>query len=182
MGLGVLLALVFAVALAGCSGDDTTIIAAPVATVGSLNVNVSPAPATVVVTGPDGFTQNFTGNQLLIELEPGQYEATASAPGFVTEASSINVVVGQTSQLALILQATQNLTEAPRAVYRDGTGTLVALNTEAAQLGEFVFYAWLEDKPLGILPANITANPLANPGRPLTIEQMETAPSSALYP
>ena len=35
-------------------------------TVGSLNINVYPSSATVVVTGPDGFTQTFTGNHLEI--------------------------------------------------------------------------------------------------------------------
>lgn len=106
---GLLVALVCAVALAGCSGDDgdnVTINQVPVATVGSLNVNVTPASATVVVTGPEAFSQTFTGNQLLTDLAPGQYEAAATAPGFNAASSEINIVAGQTSSISLVLDMT----------------------------------------------------------------------------
>ncbi|AMV71281.1 hypothetical protein DBW_0899 [Desulfuromonas sp. DDH964] len=48
---GLFVALMCITVLAGCSGDDKTVIQnLPTATTGSLNVNVSPATATVVVT------------------------------------------------------------------------------------------------------------------------------------
>jgi trimeric autotransporter adhesin len=148
------------------------------ATVGSLNVNVNPASATVVVTGPAGFTQQtFTGNKFLANLAPGQYTAKATAPGFVDATSSINVVVGETSSISLVLQATPILSEAPRAVYRDGQANLIPLDSSGLQSGQFVFYAWLEDKPLGILPAKLTSTTVSDPGKPLVAEQTESAPS-----
>ncbi|OGQ46554.1 MAG: hypothetical protein A3I05_02865 [Deltaproteobacteria bacterium RIFCSPLOWO2_02_FULL_44_10] len=146
-------------------------------TVGSLNINVYPSSATVVVTGPDGFTQTFTGNQLLIDLAPGQYVATATAPAFGDAVGQINVVAGNTSSLSLVLIATPIISEAPRAVYRNDQGNLIPIDSSTLQSGRFVFYAWEQDKPNGIVPANLTSSMVSDPGRPLAIEQMETAPS-----
>jgi len=174
---GLLVALVCAVALFGCEGDTTTINQLPSSGVGSLNVNVTPASAEVVVTGPASFTQTFTGNQLLTDLAAGQYTAKATAPGFVDADSQINVVGGQTSSILLVLQATALISEAPRAVYRDDQGELIPLDSSNLQSGQFVFYAWLEDKPLGILPANLTATIFSDPLKPLVAEQKESAPS-----
>ena len=100
---GLLAALACAVALSGCNDDDNN---PTPSTVGSLNVNVNPWSATVVVTGPSSFTQTFTGNQLLANLTPGQYTASATAPGFVSASTSINVVAGYTSSISISLQAT----------------------------------------------------------------------------
>lgn len=174
---GLLVALVCAVALFGCAADKTTINQVPESTVGSLNVNINPASAAVVVTGPDSFTQTFTGNQLLTDLAPGQYTASATAPGFVDADSQINVVAGQTSSVQLALQATPVISEAPRAVYRDDQGELIPLDSSNLQSGQFVFYSWLQDKPLGILPANLTAATFSDPRKPLIAEQAESAPS-----
>ncbi|MCR4332136.1 MAG: DUF11 domain-containing protein, partial [Sulfuricaulis sp.] len=146
-------------------------------TTGSLNVNVNPASAMVVVTGPASFTQTFTGNQFITDLEPGQYTATASAPGFVNTAASINVVIDETSGLSLVLQATPIITEAPRAVYRVGED-LIPLSASDVQFGQFSFYAWLQDQPGGISTTAMLANTIAaDPGAPLVAEQTETAPS-----
>jgi uncharacterized repeat protein (TIGR01451 family) len=165
------------VALFGCATkDETTVIQTP-STVASLNVNVNPASAEVVVTGPESFTQTFTGNRFLTDLEPGQYTAKATAPGFVGADSQINVVAGHTSSISLVLEATSMISEAPRAVYRDDQGNLIPLDSGSLQSGQFVFYAWLEDKAFGILPANLTSTNFGDPGKPLVVEQKESAPS-----
>ena len=168
-------ALASAVALSGCKEEKT--IAPPPPTVGSLNVNVTPASASVVVTGPASFTQAFTGNKFLANLAPGQYAAQATALGFVDQAASINVVAGQTSSISLILERDPIFAQGPRAVYRDGDGNLIPLDASSAQSGQFFFYAWLQDLPSGILPVAVTANAGGDPGRPLAGEQAESAPS-----
>jgi len=144
---------------------------------GSLNVTVNPASAVVVVTGPDNFTQTFTGNQMLANLAPGQYLADASAPAFSDDFGEINVVAGETSHLSLILEPMTIISEAPRAVYRDGQGNLIPIDTFNANAGNFLFYAWLEDEPLGIVPADLETPTFTDPGRPLLSEQEESAPS-----
>jgi hypothetical protein len=168
-------ALVCAGALLSACSDDDNGTSTP--TTGSLNVNVNPASAAVVVTGPSSYSQSFTGNQFLGSLTPGSYTASASAPGFVDASSSINVVAGQTSSISLILQPTSAISEAPRAVYRDGNGNLVALDSSSLQSGQFVFYGWLQDLPLGIVPADLTSAAGTDPGKPLVFEQRESAPS-----
>ena len=153
--------------------DTTTASAA----LGALNININPPSATVLVTGPDDYEQNFTGNRLLIDLKQGEYRAKASAPGFGDSTMEINVVVGMTSSLSFVLPAKPIITEAPRAVYRDDKGSLVRLDSISMQSGQFSFHAWLENEPDGIVPSKITANPISNPGNPLLSEQMEFAPS-----
>lgn len=156
---------------------QSTSIVPPGVTVGSLNVNVTPASAAVVVTGPSSFSQTFTGNQFLTDLAPGQYTAKATAPGFADASSQINVVVGQTSSITLALLATPIIAEAPRTVYRDGSGNLIPLNSTNVQAGKFVFYAWLQDLPSGILTTKLTSSTSTDPGAPLLTEQTEFAPS-----
>ena len=173
-GLFVALACAGALNLSACSDDDN---GTSTPTTGSLNVNVNPASAAVVVTGPSSYSQSFTGNQFLGSLTPGSYSASATAPGFVDASSSINVVAGQTSSISLNLQPTGAISEAPRAVYRDGNGNLVALDSTNVQAGEFKFYAWLQDLPLGVVPADLTTDPESDPGQPLVFEQRESAPS-----
>ena len=187
-GIGILfIALLCALGLFGCSDDctgdcndpagTTTIYRNTPATTGALNVNVNPASATVVVTGPGGFTQTFTGNQMLPDLAPGQYMADATAPAFSGDSGEINVVAGQTSILSLLLKPTTIISEAPRAVYRNAQGNLIPLDINNVDSGHFVFYAWLEDAPLGILTTNLAPAFVDDPGQPLLAEQMETAPS-----
>ena len=151
--------------------------ASPGSTVGALNISVNPAAATVVVTGPSSFSQTFTGNQFINNLAPGTYTAKATAPGFGDGTSQINVVAGQTSSITLALQATQIIIEAPRAVYRDGQGNLIKLDSSNMQSGQFYFYAWLQDEPLGILTTKVTSTSGGDPGKPLVDEQKEFAPS-----
>ncbi len=155
------------------SGDNET----PAPTVGALNMSVNPASATVSVTGPEGFAKSFTGNQMLVNLKPGQYAAAASAPGFANGAAQTNVVAGQTSSMSMFLQPLPIIIEAPRAVYRDGQGNLVPLDPSDLQSGQLVFYAWLEDRPLGINTSELTSTIVSDPGAPLLAEQMESAPS-----
>ena len=165
-------ALLFAVVLfgSGCPSNPST-------TTGALNVTVNPASAVVVVTGPGNFTQTFTGNQMLADLAPGQYLAEATATAFYDDSSEINVVVDQTSHISLILEPMSIISEAPRAVYRDGQGNLIPIDAVNAGSGNFIFYAWLEDEPLGIIPANLETPPFTDPGQPLLDEQDESAPS-----
>lgn len=175
---GLIVALVVSLAFFGCKGDTTNNTqSAPASTVGALNVTVTPASAEVVVTGPSAFTQSFTGNQFIGGLEPGDFTAQASEPGFADAVGSINVVAGQTSSISLILQPTPIISEAPRAVYRDGQGNLVPLAPSSLQSGKFVFYAWLEDEPLGILTTQLISTIVSDPGQPLVDEQNEFAPS-----
>lgn len=161
----------------GCNDDKTIIQETPPATLGSLNVNVNPASATVVVTGPESFMETFTGNQFLADLEPGEYTADASAPEFYGTTSKINVVAGQTSSISLVLQATAIISDAPRAVYRDGKGNVIPLDSANMESGEFVFYAWLEDLESGVVTSRLTADDVRDPGKPRVSEQDEIAPS-----
>lgn len=154
-----------------------TSTSAPATTVGALNVNINPPSSTVVVTGPASYSETATGNHLYTGLVPGVYTASASAPGYVSSINSINVVAGQTSSISMILSAIPVPVVAPRAAYRDANGILVPINAASLVTGEFVFYAGLENVPLGINPAALTALTAADPGRPLLTEQDETAPS-----
>lgn len=146
------------------------------AEVGALNVSVNPASAVTVVTGPDNYTETFTGNQLLADLAPGQYLAESSAAAFFDDFSEINVVAGQTSQISINLEPMSIISEAPRAVYRDDRGNLIPIDTVNANSGNFIFYAWLEDEAEGIIPDNLDS-PITDPGQPLLEEQDESAPS-----
>ncbi|RJP47781.1 MAG: DUF11 domain-containing protein [Desulfobacteraceae bacterium] len=165
-----------AASLMGCNDDDCKKDGVN-ATVGSLNINATPASATVVVTGPDGFTETFTGNQFLSDLEPGEYRVDVSAPEFYGTNQTINVVAGHTSSISLALQASSIISEAPRAVYRDDKGNLIPIDIDKMSSGQFVFYAWLEDKPSGINTNKLNAASVSDPGKPLVAEQKEDAPS-----
>lgn len=165
-------ALLFAVVLFGTGCPQNVL-----KTTGALNVTVNPASAVVVVTGPGNFTQTFTGNQMLADLAPGQYFAEATAVAFYDDSSEINVVAEQTSHISLLLEATTIISEAPRAVYRDGQGNLISIDADNADSGSFIFSAWLEDEPLGIIPANLETPIITDPGQPLLEEQDESAPS-----
>jgi len=183
----ILVALVCALAFFGCNGDDgakdttggdtTTGSDIPPSTVGALNIIVNPSSANVVVTGPNDFTQTFTGNQLLTNLVPGEYTVTGTAAGFVDAFTEINVVAGYTSSLQLNLQAVPLIIDSPRAVYRDGNGNLIPLDTNNLDAGQVVFYAWLKDVPDGILTTNLTSTVVTDPGKPLLEEQRELATS-----
>ena len=147
-------------------------------TLGSLNVNVNPAAATVLVTGPGGYTKTFNGNQFLTDLAPGQYTVAATAPGFADATTQINVVAGETANIpSLVLQPTSIVASAPRAVYRVGQ-ELVPITLADVQAGKLSFYAWVWDQAAGISTTAMLANTITgNPGQPLLIEQTETAPS-----
>ncbi len=177
---GLFIALACAAALSACSGKDTTTtttIEPPPPTVGSLNVNVNPPSATVIVTGPASYTKTFIGDRLIVDLAPGEYTASGSAPGFVDASAKINIVAGLTSSVSLVLPATALIVEAPRAVYRDSLGNLVPLDATSIQAGKLFFYAWLQDEPLGIGTTGIVSGVVGDPGLPLLREQNETAPS-----
>jgi uncharacterized repeat protein (TIGR01451 family) len=144
---------------------------------GALNVNVNPASASVALTGPDGYTFDFNGNYLVTGLAQGIYTAVVAAPGYGGAVGSINVELGQTSQIAFNLLATPIISASARAVYRDAQGNLIPITPGLLLAGHFVFYAWLHDETLGINTAPILGGPDADPGEPLATEQNETAPS-----
>ena len=176
---GLLLALICAAALfvSGCSKDGDTINQVPTPTTGTLNVTVNPPSTTVVVTGPNSFTQTFSGNNNLTNLEPGLYTAKASAPGFEDATGSATVVIDKTVSIALVLTALPIVANAPRTVYRDGSGNLIPVTAGQFASGQYVFYAWLQDLPDGIVPANLTAATVTDPNAPRPAERTETAPS-----
>jgi len=176
---GLLLALICAAALfvSGCSKDGDTINQVATPTTGTLNVTVNPPSTTVVVTGPSSFTQTFSGNNNLTNLEPGLYTAKASAPGFEDATGSATVVIDKTVSIALVLKALPIVANAPRTVYRDGSGNLIPVTAGQFSSGQYVFYAWLQDLPSGIVPANLTTATVTDPHQPLLTEQKETAPS-----
>lgn len=80
--------------------------------VGSLQVQVVPWIATVVVSGPAGFTQTFVGKRFLDNLAPGSFTASVTAPGYRDATATMNVVAGQTSSLAFVL-ARASVTRSP---------------------------------------------------------------------
>ncbi len=165
--------------VAGVTSSISLALQLPVVTSpsGSLIVNVNPSSATVVVKGPGDFVQTFTGNHFITDLPAGQYTATASAPGFVDATGQVNVILGYTSTIAIVLDPRAIIAEAPRAVYRDGAGNLISLDASSLQSGKFVFYAWLNDEDGGLNTAKLRANAVTDPGKPLVSEQKETAPS-----
>jgi uncharacterized repeat protein (TIGR01451 family) len=165
------------VLFSGCAGDTTFGNQFPPLPLGSLDVSVNPASATVVVMGQENFKQTFTGNFFITDLAPGQYRATVSAPGFTDAISHINVIAGQVSTMALILQARRIVAAAPRAVYRDEQGNLIALESSDLRSGMFFFYAWLQDKPMGISPSDLAFSSVIDPIRPLSSEQRDSMPS-----
>ena len=176
---GLLLALICAAALfvSGCSKDGDTINQVATPTTGTLNVTVNPPSTTVVVTGPSSFTQTFSGNNNLTNLEPGLYTAKASAPGFEDATGSATVVIDKTVPISLVLKALPIVENAPPYVYRDGSGNLIPVTAGQFSSGQYVFYAWLQDLPSGIVPANLTTATVTDPHQPLPTEQKETAPN-----
>jgi uncharacterized repeat protein (TIGR01451 family) len=187
IGRGLFVALLCAASLFGCSadsndtgkdsGNDNNVDTNMSSTRGALNVSVTPGTASVVVTGPGSYTESFDGNNLLIDLAPGQYIATASSPAFGDSEAEINVVAGQTSSIIMVLQATPVVTTAPHTVYRDAKGNLIPLDSADLQSGKVVFYAWLDDESSGINPSKLMDTVVSDPGRPSAAEQDESAPS-----
>ncbi len=164
-GIGVYLAallILCAVAFLGCSddGDTKNTYVDPPETLGYLNVNVNPESTDVVVTGPDGFSQTFTGNQLLTELEPGQYATSGTADGFVDQNSETNVVAGQTSTIYLALQPTTKNYEVPSEEFGYLNVNVIPPTTEVVVTG-----------PYGQLEPSFTGNKLLTklePGQYIT--------------
>lgn len=144
---------------------------------GSLNINITPASGTLAMTGPGGYDEVFTGNQFLSDLEAGQYAILASAAGYGDASGSINVVDGATSLITFFLEPTAIVAQAPRAVYKDGNGSLIPLDVDSFQAGQFVFHAWLDDEEGGINPSVLTTTLDGDPGSPTEDEQQESAPS-----
>ncbi|BFH76817.1 hypothetical protein TthTF19_19720 [Thermus thermophilus] len=61
----------------------------------------------VQVTGPNGYSQSFTGGKLLTDLEPGSYTVQASKEGYTPQSKSVAVEAGRTTQVDLVLQPAQ---------------------------------------------------------------------------
>jgi len=80
---------------------------------------------------------------------------------------SATVVIDKTVSIALVLKALPIVANAPPYVYRDGSGNLIPVTAGQFSSGQFVFYAWLQDLPLGIVPANLTTATVTDPHQPL---------------
>ena len=74
---------------------------------GSLEIIISPQAAqgaTVSVTGPDGYDQNFTGEQSLSELLPGTYVVSGTLRAYQPAATQAEVQADGTAQAELSFQ------------------------------------------------------------------------------
>ena len=113
--------------LAGCGGkSDGGIAPPPAATTGSLAVGMSGLPAdvtaSVVVTGPSGYTSTLTAGQTLAALPPGSYTLTPArvtdrSVGYAAVAATVTVVAGATASasaayaLRILSRSTTNRTD-----------------------------------------------------------------------
>ncbi|HEX7004041.1 MAG TPA: DUF4397 domain-containing protein [Trueperaceae bacterium] len=78
--------------------------AAPETSSGTLAVEVEPAEATVLVTGPRGFERTFQGDRVLEELEAGRYAVRAEYQGYQPATFEISVQQNETSTVSITLQ------------------------------------------------------------------------------
>ena len=95
------------------AGQTTTVEIAleqappPAPDTGNLAISVTPADATVSVAGPNGYSNTFTGSQLLQDLEPGGYTVSASRDGYVSADQAVVVTAGETTSVDIVLQPIQ---------------------------------------------------------------------------
>ena len=68
-----------------------------------MTVTVEPADALVVVVGPDGYLTQFTGEQTLVQLEPGSYAVYATRDTYTPAHEDVEVVAQQHADVSLDL-------------------------------------------------------------------------------
>ena len=100
---GVALLGAFALLFAGCGQQGSGGGSAQAPTKGSLTVNVTPADAQVQVTGPNSYSDSFTGGKTLTNLEPGSYTVQASKTGYFPAQATHQVEAGKTTTVVLNL-------------------------------------------------------------------------------
>lgn len=71
---------------------------------GNLSVDVEPPEASLSVTGPQGYSVQRTGDQLLQDLEPGTYEAVVVREGYQRAVYEVDVEPGGTTVVTVTLQ------------------------------------------------------------------------------
>ncbi|SDF52081.1 conserved repeat domain-containing protein [Thermus arciformis] len=123
---GVALLGALALLFAGCGQQGGGGTQAP--TKGSLTVNVTPADAQVQVTGPGGYSQNFTGGKTLTDLDPGSYTVQASKAGYFDAQATHQVEAGKTTTVVL------NLLPVPAASPTEGKVAVLVVNGNGAPI------------------------------------------------
>ncbi|BDG29673.1 carboxypeptidase regulatory-like domain-containing protein [Thermus thermophilus] len=125
---GVALLGAFALLFAGCGQQGSGGGSAQAPTKGSLTVNVTPADAQVQVTGPNSYSNSFTGGKTLTDLEPGSYTVQASKTGYFTAQATHQVEAGKTTTVVL------NLLPVPAASPTEGKVAVLVVNENGAPI------------------------------------------------
>lgn len=71
---------------------------------GAISIDVEPAEADVVLQGPRGYVEEFSGDRLLEDLEEGEYELEVAAEGFQPYRQQVTVQPFRTVVIAATLQ------------------------------------------------------------------------------
>ena len=79
---------------------------------GALELTLDPAETVITVTGPDGYTEEFTGSQTLDGLAPGEYVIAATLEGYQPTETTVEVAPGEVLPVEVILEAEPE-TESP---------------------------------------------------------------------
>jgi len=125
---GVALLGAFALLFAGCGQQGSGGGSAQAPTKGSLTVNVTPADAQVQVTGPNSYSDSFTGGKTLTNLEPGSYTVQASKTGYFPAQATHQVEAGKTTTVVL------NLLPVPAASPTEGKVAVLVVNGNGAPI------------------------------------------------
>lgn len=125
---GVALLGALALLFAGCGQQGSGGGSAQAPTKGSLTVNVTPADAQVQVTGPNSYSDSFTGGKTLTNLEPGSYTVQASKAGYFNAQATHQVEAGKTTTVVL------NLLPVPAASPTEGKVAVLVVNGNGAPI------------------------------------------------
>ncbi len=74
-----------------------------------MNLNLSPDSSHVTISGPNGYSKQFTGDKLLINLSPGKYTLAATATNYRDKTIDIDIVNKQVKEVELSLTAKTNI-------------------------------------------------------------------------
>ncbi|WP_291425565.1 hypothetical protein [Deinococcus sp.] len=180
-----LLSLTGILTLASCSQNNTT----PTCTTNQTLENgvcvtkpVTVTKGAVSISNPNGYTvvvKDSTGAIVpatsLNDLAPGNYTASFSKDGYVSQNVPFTVNAGATTPLVAPTLAAVITTTPNTYYYIDSKGVqqpIPAVDTLATNVGsKFVFSAWLQDQTGGVNPGNLAASAKA-----LATEQTEVAP------